>query len=192
MKKPLLVISVLSIMVLAAVPMRAGAQDRNEEALQSRVKLEFNDARRSLIENRCQAVKNRLNAIQNTTLSLNGRRHNLINGMLDKLNTFAERAEAAGYDTTELKSDLQELSRLAAESSTEWSAFRTGLDETLQIDCVADARAFHDALEAVKAAHDGLKSQMKTVKDFFISDIKADLADIRQQISDLNPSGEGA
>ena len=172
------------------VPVIVAAQDDTSDTTKTRTHEQFDNARKKLIESRCKAVENRINAIHdNAGHTIREKRDGLIESILEKLNTFASRAETAGYDVTELKADINQLKVLTDTSAASWDVYTEKLDAILDIDCTRDAQAFHDALESAKDAFAELKSHFTIVKDFFTSDIKPDLADIRQQIADSTDSG---
>lgn len=184
MRKLIVAVSLIAVIGWLAPADLSAQQGGANQTLQARTRLEFDTARGQRIQNRCETIKTRLNNLRDGVGGLKGRRDGFISGMLAKLTAFSDRAGAAGLDVTELKSDLAQLKTLTDQSATAWDAYLTALDGVLKLDCAADSEAFHDALEDAKTAHDELKSKAKAVRDFFLSDIKADLMAIRQQLAD--------
>lgn len=182
MKKLLLIASTL-VLLGWQVPLATIAQNDTADTTSERVKVKFDDARKTAIENRCTAVKNRLTALDKSQNNLKDHRDSLVSSILEKLNSFVQRAETAGLDVTELKADVAQLTTLTEQSATSWDSLLSQLGTLLETDCTSDAESFHDSLEDAKDIHAALKDNISAVKDFFSSDIKADLQAIRQQIA---------
>lgn len=189
MKKLLLSLTVLTLAAGGYMPVLAQDETTPTQAGQ-RVPVEFTQARAQRIANRCAALAERANQIS-TALSSNQTRSAAVAGNLQtKLGEFADRAENAGLNVEQLKTDLAEMGTLADNLSVSWQKLGQAVDKISQAaSCQSDdlnAESIHTAIEEAKDAKAEVKQSLSSLIEFVKTTIKSDLADIRQQLADLN------
>jgi hypothetical protein len=138
--------------------------------------------REARILERCEQASERADQIADRVTAISTARGNLIDAMIDKLERFSQRAESNGLDASALQEDIPTLQTYADELDELWATYQAALEDLKNAQCSEDGDDFHNALEVAKQAHADLRAKYKEIKDFMVSDIKADLQAIREQV----------
>jgi len=158
--------------------------------LKAQRKAEFNAARGERIRNRCSALKTKIDQLSGRVGTLKDARGKLVSNKVTKLEALIERLNNKDVDTSSLAEDVATLKTMSNELDALWAAYQTAVEKLKDTKCTeqGSAEAFHEALEATKAAMADVRTKYQEIKAFFVSDIKPDLQAIRQALAEDNGS----
>ena len=189
MKKLFLSLTVLS-MAVAWHPPALAQNETTPVQTEQPAPVEFTQTRAQRIANRCTILTERTSQLSAALSASQTRSANLAGGLQTKLGEFADRAENAGLNVAQLKSDLAEMGTLSDNLSASWQEFIESIEKIGQsASCGSDnldAESVHTAIEEAKDAKAEVRQSLANLIEFVKTTIKHDLTDIRQQLADLN------
>lgn len=162
---------------------RLEAQEFREQLIAER-KAALTEARSQRIIARCEMMKGKIDQIISRLLTVKDARGNLISAMVNKLENFSDRLQAANLDTAALDEDIATLGTMSGELDTIWADFQTKLEELKNTECDEDSKPFHEALELAKEAMAEVRAKYREIKDFLQSEVKVELQNLREQLGD--------
>lgn len=153
-------------------------QDALKEGAQDRI----NQAKERI----CTATQSRVGARwQKYYEARMNRVENMERGVL-ALQERVEYFKQKGLDTSKLETDIATLQQLIGEYKTAYTEFLTALEEVKSIPCANYEGKFLPELRQARDAWSVVRAKSQSIKDFYLSDIKPDLAELRTQLKELN------
>lgn len=152
-----------------------------QEKYQERVE-RLTAARETRILERCNTIQERIDNITNRVSTVSSSRGNLIDNIIAKLERFSTRLKESGVDTAALDEDITTLTAYSDELDELWATYADAVTSLKETQCTQDGDSFHEALEIAKLAFADVRAKYKEIKSFIVTDIKADLQAIREQI----------
>ena len=134
----------------------------------------------------CTATQNRVGARwQKYYDARMNRVENMERGVL-ALQERVEYFKEKGLNTSKLETDIATLQQLIGEYKTAYTDFLTALEEAKSIPCANYEGKFLPELKQARDAWTIVRAKFQAIKDFYLSDIKPDLVELRSQLEELN------
>jgi len=116
-------------------------------------------------------------------------RMNRVENMERGVLTLQERVEYfkdKGLNTSKLEADIATLQELIGEYKTAYADFLTALEEAKTVPCANYEGKFLPELKEAREAWTIVRARFQAIKDFYLSNIKPDLVELRSQLEELN------
>lgn len=116
-------------------------------------------------------------------------RMNRVQNMERGILTLQKRVEyfrEKGLDTTKLEADIAKLQELVSEYKTAYADFLTALEEAKSIPCANYEGKFLPELKQAREAWDVVRAKARAIKDFYATNIKPDLMNLRSALEKKN------
>lgn len=110
--------------------------------------------------------------------------------LLSRLSEISNRLKQLGFDTTTLDTDVLTLTDMVNKYKDQYQAFLTELNASSDVVCSQEL-TYKDKLEQTKAMLQELRSMRADIKDFYISTIRQDVVDLRNQAEELENQNTG-
>jgi len=89
-----------------------------------------------------------------------------------------------GLNTSKLEADIATLQELIGEYKTAYADFLTALEEAKSIPCANYEGKFLPELKEAREAWTIVRAKFQAIKDFYLSNIKPDLVELRSQLEE--------
>lgn len=133
---------------------------------------------------RCEGVVTYIETLNPRLVTLQKTRNKAYSTISTELEELYKRLEAQAFETTKLKTNIDELNAKFATFSADMKGYRQASEDMVQIDCRKDPVAFIAALETARTKHDALVVQMSDIREYIANTIKPTLQQVRTQIED--------
>ncbi|KKS31435.1 hypothetical protein A2380_03555 [candidate division WWE3 bacterium RIFOXYB1_FULL_43_24] len=136
-------------------------------------------------ERRCELVTQRIAEKITQYKNLEKRHQGVYLGLENKLENLVNRLKEDGYsgdNIAALEADIVELNRLTAETKINYANYLAKLEELKTASCEASDVNFVQALKTAREDLEATHVSMVAIKDFYLTDIKIDLAAMREEI----------
>jgi len=154
------------------------------EKWQGTLKEDAQDKINQAKEQICTATQNRVGARwQKYYDARMNRVENIERGVL-ALQERVEYFKENGLNTSKLEADIATLQELIGEYKTAYADFLTALEEAKSIPCANYEGKFLPELKEAREAWTIVRAKFQAIKDFYLSNIKPDLVELRSQLEE--------
>lgn len=112
------------------------------------------------------------------------------NNITTRLSDIADMLDEKGLDTTELRADMETMDAMVAEYVATYTEFIGQLETSLNYDCGNSEGAFKEALQGARDTLETARVMRREIRDFYKSDIRQDIEDLREQATNLKTDEE--
>jgi len=130
----------------------------------------------------CAVAKENLAILSTRLESVQKKRSRAYADMLSRLQKVYERLEEQAFETSKLKTNLDELNAKIASYNAEMKSLIRTVDDMEQIDCKNDPVAFVAALEYARNSHRDIITLVDDIREYITNTIKPTMAQIREQV----------
>ncbi len=171
----------LCALTVISLPTTSFAQDTTtDETAAERIRQQLQET----IDTRCQITEDRI-TLRITRYENNYSRHNRVyTQMLDKLESLIERAEAAGYDTTQLAADVVVWEGKIDLFRDAYADYIAALRATQAYACGQSEGAFKEAWRTARAELTTVQQASLDARLYYQQTIRATLEELKTQKDD--------
>lgn len=110
------------------------------------------------------------------------KRTNAYKNLHDRLDKLVTKLKEKGVDTTTLEQQVTVLNTMLDNYNTDLTAYKQTLSDLKDVDCKTDPDAFKAALEAARAAHSKLVTDVTEIRAYLKDTIKSTLQAIKDSL----------
>lgn len=133
---------------------------------------------------RCEGVITYIETLNPRLVALQKSRNKAYSSISNQLEELYKRLEAQAFETSKLKTNLDELNAKLATFSADMKSYRQASADMIQINCRKEPIAFIAALETARTKHDALVVLVGDIREYIANTIKPTLQQVRTQIED--------
>jgi DNA repair exonuclease SbcCD ATPase subunit len=133
---------------------------------------------------RCEGVITYIETLNPRLVALQKSRNKAYSSISNQLEELYKRLEAQAFETSKLKTNLDELNAKLATFSADMKSYRQASADMIQINCRKEPIAFIAALETARTKHDALVVLVSDIREYIANTIKPTLQQVRTQIED--------
>lgn len=133
---------------------------------------------------RCEGVITYIETLNPRLVALQKSRNKAYSSISNQLEELYKRLEAQAFETSKLKTNLDELNAKLATFRADMKGYRQASADMIQINCRKEPIAFIAALETARTKHDALVVLVGDIREYIANTIKPTLQQVRTQIED--------
>jgi len=160
-------------------------EERKETMEQKREEIKENRT-----ERRCDVVGNLVDKRIDTFEENKGNHVENYTKLKTRLMEVSSKLKAKGFDTTELDKDLVTFDSMVKEYASKYVSFIDTLKSSKDLVCGESEGAYKSTIESSKSMLKELKDMRKAIRDFYVSEIRADIKALRDQSVETSTTEE--
>jgi len=189
MQKELVMFGVVGLLVFTMFSIVA-AQTNDTNTTTTNVTAPANDTvtttvtdanKTKLNQTRCEAINKRVEGRISQFTEERDKHYMRFDNLRERLANLSAKAESTGFNVTDLNADIAILDTKIAKLKTDYALFIDKLAETRNFTCGHSEGQFKAALQAAKDQLNIVREDAKDIKEFYSTEIKADLKALKEQ-----------
>lgn len=139
-------------------------------------------------EERCQNIETR---IETKIAKFHNNKERHVNGYkkaAERLQNLADKLDARGYDTSQVRADYQTLNQKILKFAQDYANFIAQLEETQQHACGQSEGAFKQALAEARDALKVVREDSLDIRNFYQTVVRPHVLDLKNQTPNASPS----
>jgi len=143
--------------------------------------IEKDENKTKLNQTRCEAINNRVEGRLKQFREEKDQHYARFDKLRERLANISDMAESRGFNVVDLDADIAVLDEKIAKLKTDYALFIDKLAETRNFTCGHSEGQFKAALQAAKDQLNIVREDAKDIKEFYSTEIKADLKSLKEQ-----------
>jgi hypothetical protein len=154
------------------------------EKRKTEFKVNLQAAEKTRIELKCKSAQGVITSVNKRSDSAGTARINAYTKLDTKLSGLITKVEAAGVDTTALKSEQTTLQTKITTFKTDLASYKQAVKDLADMDCKADPTAFKASLDSARDLREKLRTDVVDIRDYVKNTIKPTLQTVRKALAD--------
>lgn len=167
----------------------ATALEERKEHYRAQLGTELSRAEQERIRLRCSVAQTSIKNLQGRIGDVQTKRLNAYDSILSSLNGLLSRLDAQAFESSDLQTDVDELSSKVSAFRQTLSSYKQAVDDMVIIDCAQDPTTFQAALQSARQNHQNIMIETGEIRTYINNTIKPTLQAIRIQLAEGRTTG---